>query len=185
MDMTAPLVLDLPPETLSALRKGAREAGVSPSQHALRLLAKSLIRDAAKTVRPEQVDRYERPRADGGVLASLRSHLAPHFAFAFSWDSLQQRLSKAEYTLRKSGDDLALYSTTTATRICLVSDLGTNYADLAKLFDEPFPKHFHIPVPKRRPSSNGPKPQEHPSLFPVPDDPLFEDDDDIILFEDE
>lgn len=191
MDMTAPLILDLPPETLAALRSSARAAGMSASEQAVQLLSKSLIRDAARTPFPaeEQADTAQ------SLLAPLRALLANDLARTTGWEDLQDRIARHGYTFHERGGGLALFSTTTATRICKASALGWSYADLIRRFDAPFPGHSHTHVAERvlkRPISNcsgpkhsGPKAQKHPSLFPDPGDDVGYDDDDLILFEDE
>ncbi|ABD53029.1 hypothetical protein [Jannaschia sp. CCS1] len=181
--MSAPLVLDLPPETLAALRLSARAAGVSPSQHAIGLLSKTLISHAART--PCRAE--ERPHDLEYLLAPLRALLAADLSRATDWADLQDRLAKHGYTFRERGGGLALFSTTTAARICKASDLGWTYADLIRRFDAPFPGHSHTHVADRVLKRALPKSQNHPSLFPDPGD-LFsveDDDDDLILFEDE
>lgn len=183
MDMTAPLVLDLPPDTLAALRASARAAGMSPSDQAKRLLAKSLLSDAART--PFRAG--ERPHDLEYLLAPLRELLAEDLARAHSWANLQDRLAGHGYTFRERGGGLALFSTTTAARICKASDLGWTYADLIRRFDAPFPGHSHTHVAQRVLKRSVAKTQDHPSLFPDPDN-LFVDedeDDDVVLFEDE
>lgn len=164
MDLTAPLVLDLPPETLGALRMSARAAGMSPSDHAVRLLEKSLIRDAART--PFQAE--ERPDGPEPLLAPLRALLASDLSRATGWVDLQDRLDAHGYTFRERGGGLALYSTTTAARICKASSLGWSYAELIRRFDAPFPGHSHTHVAERVLKRPVPQTQKHPSLFPDP-----------------
>lgn len=180
MEMTAPLVLDLSFETLTALRASARAAGMSPSEQATRLLTKSLIHDAART--PFRAE--ERSGAAETLLAPLRALLANDLSHATGWDDLQTRLARHGYTFRERGGGLALFSTTTATRICKASALGWAYSDLIRRFDAPFPGHSHTHVAERVLKRPVPQTQKHPSLFPDPGDDLV-DDDDIILFEDE
>lgn len=177
MDMTAPLVVDLPPETLAALRLSARAAGMSPAEHAVGLLSKTLIHDAAKT--PCRAD--ERP----DLLAPLRALLAEDLSRASGWADLQDRFARHGYAFRERGGGLALYSTTTATRICKASSLGWTYADLIRRFDAPFPGHSHTHVAERVLKRSVPQTHKHPSLFPNPDDLFDQEDDDLILFEDE
>lgn len=179
MDLHAPLLLDLPPEALAALRAGARSAGVSPSEHAARLLSKTLIRDAART--PFRAE--ERSGSVETLLAPLRALLADDLSRASGWADLQDRLSIHGYTFRERGGGLALYSTSTAARICKASSLGWSYADLIRRFDAPFPDHSHTHVAERVLKRAVPKTQKHPSLFPDSGDDF--DDDDLILFEDE
>lgn len=177
MDMTAPLVIDLPPEMLHALRQGARAAGVAPADHAARLISKSLRIEAARTP-----FRAEEP---SDLLAPLRALLAADLSQANGWADLQDRLAAHGYTFRERGGGLALYSTTTATRICKASSLGWSYADLIRRFDAPFPGHSHTHVAQRILKRTVPKTQKHPSLFPDSGDFAGTDDDDLILFEDE
>lgn len=178
MDMHAPLLLDLPPETVNALRAGARAAGMSPSEHAARLLSKALLRDAART--PSRAE--ERPE---DLLAPLRALLAADLSRATGWADLQDRLSLHGYTFRERGGGLALYSITTAAHICKGSSLGWSYADLIRRFDAPFPGHSHTHVAERVLKRAVPQTQKHPSLFPDPGELFDMDEDDLILFEDE
>lgn len=165
MDMHAPLLLDLPPETVNALRAGVRAAGMSPFEHAVRLLSKALLRDAART--------------------PFRALLAADLSRATGWSDLQDRLSLHGYTFRERGGGLALYSVTTAAHICKGSSLGWSYADLIRRFDAPFPGHSHTHVAERVLKRTVPQTQKHPSLFPDPGELFDMDEDDLILFEDE
>lgn len=176
MDLHAPILLDLPPEALAALRAGAQAAGMSPSEHAARLLSKTLIRDTART--PAQTEE----RSD--LLAPLRALLAVDLLRATGWADLQDRMSGHGYTFREHGGGLALYSTTTAARICKASALGWPYADLFRRFDALVPGHSHTHIAERALKRAVAKTHKHPSLFP---DPGAQDniDDDLILFEDE
>ncbi|WP_224816579.1 relaxase/mobilization nuclease domain-containing protein [Hasllibacter sp. MH4015] len=177
MEMNAPILLDLPPEVLSALRTKARNTGRSPSLEAARLLSQVLIGDAART--PVQAEE----RHD--LLAPIRARLAADLAQATGWQDLQARLARHGFTFRERGGGLALYSTKTAARICKASELGWAYADLVRRFGAPFPGHSHTHVADR--VLNGParRSSRHPSLFPDPGTAWPSDDDDPILFEDE
>lgn len=151
------------------------------SDHAARMLSKTLLRDAARTpFRAEE-------RLD--LLAPLRALLADDLSRATGWADLQDRLSCHGYTFRERGGGLALFSTTTATHICKASALGWSYADLIRRFDAPYPGHSHTHVAERVLKRSVSKTHKHPSLFPdsgalfVTDD--GGNDDDLILFEDE
>ncbi|WP_461427051.1 hypothetical protein [Gymnodinialimonas sp.] len=176
--MSAPLAIDLPPKALTVLRQQAQARRMSPATLAHLLLMHALGQNhsAARTVRPQRDDREE-GRGDPTLLGCLRTLLAADLSGAQGWDALQARLAQHGYTFRERGGGLALYSTSTAARICKASELGWSYADLIRRFNAPLPGHSQESLARRmlHRADLG----AHPDLFPD----LVEED--VILIEDE
>lgn len=175
MDMNAPLYVDLPPETIKALRVLAKANQTTPSAQASHLLT-VLLGQTRPIPKAMTTDRTEERSARQRLLAPVRALLAADLAQATDWEDLQTRLGPHGFILRERGGGLAVYSTSTAAHICKASELGWSYSDLMRRFQQPFPGHSHGWLAQRILKAPPPPDAPHPSLFPDPDE-------DIVLIE--
>ncbi|WP_411224270.1 hypothetical protein [Marivita sp. S2033] len=118
----------------------AREEDITMGQLLRSLLAKEISR--RKNARPPN-------RADELLIAPLRARLAPEFANATHWDSLQNRLKECGYELRPAGGGLALYTHPEGKRVCKGSELGFSYSKLVERYKAGFPGHSHTWIEER------------------------------------
>ena len=130
----------LPEEMMRVGARLAREDDITLGQLIRILLAKEISR--RMNARPPN-------RADEHLVAPLRARLAQDFAFAKTWEDLQQRLRAKGYELRPAGGGLALHRHPSGIRVCKASELGFGYSKLIERFRTAFPGHTHTWIAER------------------------------------
>lgn len=128
------LTVQLPSETILALQALADETDNTVG---------SLIREAITRDLRRRAEAKTPNRADEQLVAPLRALLAHDFAYATSWQDLQQRLAIKGYRIAESGGGIVLQRHQDGSRICKGSELGYSYALLMRKFKVPLPGHSH------------------------------------------